>query len=156
MNPILKGDGGNLGNRDGASGSTIWMGQGFYVDVDYEMKDTTMAAEMTAKVIRWYRDNVDRYPNLTIVSSGGKGFHVIDFNFVHEVHLKGQLLKGWQGAYDKKYEKKGLTPMAVRQNISRNFKRMLVEEMKRDGLLVDFEVTPDPRRNHSPSGYCTW
>ena len=47
-----------------------------------------MAAEMTAKVIRWYRDNVDRYPNLTIVSSGGKGFHVIDFNFVHEVHLK--------------------------------------------------------------------
>ena len=36
--------------------------------------------------------------------------------------------------------------MAVRQNISRNFKRMLVEEMKRDGLLVDFEVTPDPRR----------
>lgn len=124
----------------------LWLGQEFYVDVDYEMKDTTMAAEMTQKVVQWYKENLDAYPNLTIVSSGGKGFHVIDFNFVHEVHLKGELLKGWQGAYDKKYERKGLTPMAIRQNISRNFKRLLVDDMKRSGLLVDFEVTPDPRR----------
>lgn len=124
----------------------LWLGQGFYVDVDYEMKDTTMAAEMTAKVIAWYRENIDRFSNLTIVSSGGKGFHVINYNFVHEVHLKGELLKGWQGAYDKVYAKKGMTPMAIRQNISRNLKRMFVDMMKRDGLLVDYEVTPDPRR----------
>jgi hypothetical protein len=124
----------------------LWLGQGFYVDVDYEMKDTTMAAEMTAKVIAWYRENVDRFSNLTIVSSGGKGFHVINYNFVHEVHLNGELLKGWQGAYDKTYAEKGMTPMAIRQNISRNLKRLFVDKMKRDGLLVDYEVTPDPRR----------
>ncbi len=124
----------------------LWMGQEFYVDVDYEMKDTTMAAEMTRQVIKWYRENMDQFANLTVVSSGGKGFHVIDFGFIPELHLKGQLLQAWQGAYDEKYKKKGMTPMGIRQNISRNFKRLIVDQMKKDGLLVDFEVTPDPRR----------
>ena len=39
-----------------------------------------------------------------------------------------------------------MTPSGVRQNISRTWKKGIIERMKRDGLLVDFEVTPDPRR----------
>ena len=126
----------------------MWMGQELYVDVDYEMKDTTMAAKMTAKVCEWYRKNMVAHPNLTIVSSGGKGFHVIDFGFIHEMHLSGPLLEAWQGAYDEKNldRKKRISPFTVKQNISRNFKKYIVEQMKADGLLIDFEVTPDPRR----------
>ena len=36
--------------------------------------------------------------------------------------------------------------MAVRQNIVETSSVCLLKCTKRDGLLVDFEVTPDPRR----------
>ena len=82
-----------------------WLGQAFYIDVDYEMKDSRMAAEMTEKVIEWYKQNVN---------------------------------------FKTKHGK--VTASSVRQNISRNWKKSIIGSMKRDGLLVDFEVTPDPRR----------
>ena len=66
------------------------MGQGFFIDVDYEMKDSKMAADMTKKVIEWYRDNVNAEANLTVVRSGGKGFHVIDFEYDIKEHLEGK------------------------------------------------------------------
>ena len=64
------------------------MGQGFFIDVDYEMKDSKMAADMTKKVIEWYRANVNAEANLTVVRSGGKGFHVIDFDYDIKKHLR--------------------------------------------------------------------
>ena len=135
-----------------------WLGQGFFIDVDYEMKDSTMAAEMTEKVIKWYLDKVNPDANLTVVRSGGKGFHVIDFDYDIRKHMEDNLpnsrtmLEAWDKAlvYDgnsrKKFDNILMTPSGIRQNVSRNWKKGIIELMKRDGLLVDFEVTPDPRR----------
>tara|TARA_B100000902_G_scaffold396619_2_gene458148 strand:+ start:1047 stop:2201 length:1155 start_codon:yes stop_codon:yes gene_type:complete len=132
-----------------------WLGQEFFIDVDYEMKDSKMAAEMTEKVIKWYRDNVNSEANLTVVRSGGKGFHVIDFDYDIKKHLEQNLpnskmvLDAWESSYDYKdfKTKHGkVSASSVRQNISRNWKKSIIMSMKRDGLLVDFEVTPDPRR----------
>tara|TARA_B100000925_G_scaffold224677_1_gene173276 strand:+ start:12558 stop:13712 length:1155 start_codon:yes stop_codon:yes gene_type:complete len=136
-----------------------WMGQGFFIDVDYEMKDSRMAAEMTEKVIAWYRANINAEANLTVVRSGGKGFHVIDFDYDIKEHLENNLpqsrpmLDAWNASYEytssepfKQGKKWIMTPSGMRQNISRTWKKGIIERMKRDGLLVDFEVTPDPRR----------
>ena len=132
-----------------------WLGQEFYIDVDYEMKDSKMAAEMTEKVIEWYKQNVNSNANLTVVRSGGKGFHVIDFDYDIKTHMEQNLpnsrevLDAWNVSYEyKNFKTKHgkVTASSVRQNISRNWKKSIIGSMKRDGLLVDFEVTPDPRR----------
>ena len=133
-----------------------WLGQGFFIDVDYEMKDSTMAAKMTEKVIEWYLTNVNPDADLTLVRSGGKGFHVIDYdyNIVKDMenHLPNSkpLLELWNKTIAshemQRYESTKMTPSGVKQHINKEWKRGIVEKMKRDGLLVDFEVTPDPRR----------
>ena len=87
---------------------------------------------------------------------GGKGFHVIDFDYDIKKHMESHLpksrvlLEAWEKSYDlnerMKFDNVLMTPSGVRQNISRNWKKGIIGLMKRDGLLVDFEVTPDPRR----------
>ena len=63
------------------------------------------------------------------------------------------MLDAWNASYEytsskpfKQGKKWIMTPSGMRQNISRTWKKGIIERMKRDGLLVDFEVTPDPRR----------
>ena len=114
-----------------------WLGQGFFIDVDYEMKDSRMAAEMTEKVIDWYLTNVKPDANLTLVRSGGKGFHVIDYEYDIVKDMENNLpqsrpmLEAWEKSNNLKvrkhsYNSVSMTPSGVKQNISRNWKKGLI------------------------------
>ena len=66
------------------------MGQGFFIDVDYEMKDSKMAADMTKKVIEWHRES-QCGANFIVVEVVEK--FVIDFEYDIKEHLKQSTAK---------------------------------------------------------------
>lgn len=116
-----------------------------YFDVDYEMETFEQSAVETKKLLEWYveQDIVsDEKP--TVVFSGGKGFHLIDFGWKIEPNLHGSMKDRYYRLFDREREKH--LPSHKLQRLDKAWKKWFVKRIKREGILIDYDVTPDPRR----------
>ena len=116
-----------------------------YFDVDYEMETFEQSAAETKKLLEWYveQDIVsDEKP--TVVFSGGKGFHLIDFGWKIEPNLHGSMKDRYYRLFDREREKH--LPSHKLQRLDKAWKTWFVKRIKREGILIDYDVTPDPRR----------
>jgi len=116
-----------------------------YFDVDYEMETFHQAAEETKKLLEWYKDQEivsDEEP--VVVFSGGKGFHVIDFGWKIEPNLHGPMKDRYLRLFDREREKH--LPSHKLQRLDKAWKKWFVKQVRNEGILIDFDVTPDPRR----------
>ena len=119
-----------------------FLGQELYFDVDFKMDSFDDSAEMTKRVVDWLGRKFGVTPeDLTIVFSGGKGFHVIWY--------------GWDMSHAPPYHQLTYQNIHVRQKrcavstpttLHKKIKTEYIEELKAEGILVDYEVTRDPRR----------
>ena len=132
-----------------------WIGQEMFFDVDYEMPSFKESAEETKRLADYYRtiDFRDCDKQLMFVFSGGKGFHMIDWGF-DCISAFGKDF--WMEAVDNR-RKKDTTPSerhtsGVRsysygvRTLSKEMKQRLIKQIRSKGILLDYEVTVDPRR----------
>ena len=140
----------------------LW--QELYFDVDYCNADYNEGAKTLGRLIEELDHNghlcriFSPREELTIVFSGGKGFHLVDTNwrtmdliYDDEIRpLTGLVPEGAsvKDAMNAVKEQLGfdLAMPEGRQNFSRFFKQHIVQSMKDEGILIDYDVTPDPRR----------
>lgn len=120
-----------------------FLGQELYFDVDFKMDSFDDSAQMAKRVVNWLVKKFSVTPeDLTIVFSGGKGFHVIwyGWNISHaEPHHRQTYENIISG-------KAGRVPSVYLQRLHKKIKTEYIEELKSEGILVDYEVTRDPRR----------
>lgn len=122
----------------------LW--QELYFDVDYCNADFNEGAKTLGSLI----NELDKEPSmfspreeLTIVFSGGKGFHLVDTNW-----RTMDLIYDDEGAIDRLKDEHGydIAKPEDRQKFSRFVKQQIINDLKEGGILIDYDVTPDPRR----------
>ena len=138
----------------------LW--QELYFDVDYCNADYNEGAKTLGSLI----NELDKEPDLfspreelTIVFSGGKGFHLVDTNWrtmdlIYNDSLRSQVNELWphdssiDEAIDilKDEHDCDITRPEDRQKFSRFIKQKIINHLKETGILIDYDVTPDPRR----------
>jgi DNA primase catalytic subunit len=129
-----------------------WLGQEMFFDVDYEMPSFVESAQETKRLAEYYRtlNFKDCEHDLMFVFSGGKGFHMIDWGFDLEKASGGA--EEWLDARKKvRLEHKqdtGEWPSLsyAGRMLSKKFKEYLIRRIRQQGILLDYEVTVDPRR----------
>jgi len=124
--------------------------QGLYFDVDYDNADYNEGANMMSRLLlntevmftksrrestmRYFLTGLDKTP--TMVFSGSKGFHLIFEDWDSSRLRRLELMR-----YKAHLERDGS------QAFHSSAKRRIVRELKQDSeLLLDWEVTQDPRR----------
>ena len=136
----------------------LW--QELYFDVDYCNADYNEGAKTLGSLIERLDGELGFTPEeeLTIVFSGGKGFHLIDtnwrtMNLIYDDRMRRRLgiVPGGGSTKDAMNAVKeqfgfDLAMPEGRQNFSRFIKQQIVKEIKDEGILIDYDVTPDPRR----------
>ena len=116
----------------------VFLWQELYFDVDYCNADYNEGAKTLGHLMN-YLDAVaplcgfSKKP--TIVFSGGKGFHLIDTEWRIDNVLSDEKKK--------EYYKKDL---GEKQLANREWKEGLITCIRNEGILIDYDVTPDPRR----------
>ena len=116
----------------------VFLWQELYFDVDYCNADYNEGAKTLGHLMN-YLDAVaplcgfSKKP--TIVFSGGKGFHLIDTEWRIDNILTDK--------EKKEYYKKDL---GEKQLANREWKEELITCIRNEGILIDYDVTPDPRR----------
>ncbi len=131
----------------------LW--QELYFDVDYDNADYNEGAKTLARLEAAFDEenswqtagepsesireahHIAKKEDLTVVFSGGKGFHLIDTNWSMENYYPSM------ESYKKSYCD---LPNGGKQTFNRETKRELINDIKAQGILIDYEVTPDPRR----------
>tara|TARA_B100000035_G_scaffold311150_1_gene320205 strand:+ start:13471 stop:14628 length:1158 start_codon:yes stop_codon:yes gene_type:complete len=122
----------------------LW--QELYFDVDYCNADYNEGAKTLGSLI----NELDKEPNLfspreelTIVFSGGKGFHLVDTNW-----RTMDLFCGNDKEINRIKDRYGydIAKPEDRQKFSRFIKQQIINDLKEGGILIDYDVTPDPRR----------
>ena len=120
-----------------------FLGQELYFDVDFKMDSFDDSAKMTKRVIEWLGRKFGVTPEeLTIVFSGGKGFHVIWYGWdishaaPHHQATYKNIMSG----------ESGRVPSVYLQRLHKKIKTEYIKELQEEGILVDYEVTRDPRR----------
>ncbi len=129
----------------------VFIAQEMYFDIDYEMETFQQAAAETQRLALFY-EQVDTgcKKDVRFVFSGGKGFHMIDYGWDLATHLGGGM--NAQAAIEKRAQqmnKRTKATMGVswaRQDLSRSIKKRLIRDIRKAGILLDYEVTVDPRR----------
>ena len=124
--------------------NNAFLGQELFFDVDFKMDSFDDAAAMTKRVVKWACDKFDiTHEDLTIVFSGGKGFHVIWFGW----DLKEHAPQKYIDTYNNLMAMKTGGPKFVQlQKLNKTVKTEYIKELQKLGILVDYEVTRDPRR----------
>ena len=136
------------------------MWQELYFDVDYCNADYNEGAKTLGSLIEKLDGELGFTPEeeLTIVFSGGKGFHLIDtnwrtMNLIYDDRMRRRLgiVPGGGSTKDAMNAVKELLGFDLampegRQSFSRYIKQRIVDSVKDDGILIDYDVTPDPRR----------
>ena len=125
--------------------------QELYFDVDYEMETFQESAEETLRLAEFYEtvEFADCEKDIRFVFSGGKGFHMIDYGFsirkaVGEKNYGSRIKNILEGEKARSGLMKGHAFAAMK--ISRNVKKRLIKKIRKKGILLDYEVTVDPRR----------
>lgn len=115
----------------------LW--QELYFDVDYCNADYNEGAKTLFELENYLRaeDSAFGYSRKpTVVFSGGKGFHLIDTEWKMDKILLGNALDEYH---------RGQT-LPEKQDTNRRMKTIMVNLIREKGILIDFDVTPDPRR----------
>ena len=115
-----------------------------YFDVDYEMETFEEAAQETKKLLEWYQGKTESSEKPTVVFSGGKGFHMIDFGWKLQDNLYGSMKDKYDRLYDPKRAKH--PPSVKLQRLDKAWKTWFVKQIKKAEILIDYDVTPDARR----------
>ena len=124
--------------------NNCFLGQELYFDVDFKMDSFNDSAAMSKRVVQWLCKKFDITPDdLTIVFSGGKGFHVIWYGWDLKTHAPAVHRHTLESLYRRK---SGGYISPQLQRLHRKVKTEYIEELKQEGILVDYEVTRDPRR----------
>ena len=116
----------------------VFLWQELYFDVDYCNADYNEGAKTLGHLMN-YLDAVAPFCGYskkpTIVFSGGKGFHLIDTEWRIDNILTDK--------EKKEYYKKDL---GEKQLANREWKEELIHCIRNEDILIDYDVTPDPRR----------
>ena len=136
----------------------LW--QELYFDVDYCNADFNEGAKTLGSLI----NKLDEEPGmfspreeLTIVFSGGKGFHLVDTNWrtmdliYNDKEINFGLFPANMSQDDKVEYLKMHAALDIarpehRQRFSRLIKQQIIDDLRYEGILIDYDVTPDPRR----------
>ncbi len=110
-----------------------WLWQELYFDVDYCNADYNEGAATAAKLTR-FMNRTWGYNDPMIVFSGGKGFHVI---------YTDEWLDTWREFMS---DCTLIFDSAQKQEHSRDLKEQIVGRVRHAKILIDYDVTPDPRR----------
>ena len=116
----------------------VFLWQELYFDVDYCNADYNEGAKTLGHLMN-YLDALaplcgyNKEP--TIVFSGGKGFHLIDTEWRMDNILT-----------DKKKKEYYQMNLGEKQSANREWKEGLIHCIRNEGILIDYDVTPDPRR----------
>ena len=127
-----------------------FIGQEMYFDVDYEMETFQESAEETLRLAEFY-DTLDFNgceKDIHFVFSGGKGFHMVDFGFNVRNSYGDTYTKSVEDIIANEKEKSGKFKGAAyaAMKLSRRMKKRLIKRIRKEGILLDYEVTVDPRR----------
>lgn len=124
--------------------------QEMYFDVDYEMETFHESAQETLRLADFYESisHNDCDKNVHYVFSGGKGFHMVDFGYSVRKSHGEKYSETIQRIVAQEKEKSGLHKGAAfaAMNMSRRYKKRLIKRIRKQGILLDYEVTVDPRR----------
>ena len=117
----------------------MFLWQELYFDVDYCNADYNEGAKTLGHLMNYLDAKVAPFCGIakkpTIVFSGGKGFHLIDTEWRIDNILTDK--------EKKEYYKKDL---GEKQLANREWKEELITCIRNEGILIDYDVTPDPRR----------
>ena len=115
------------------------------------METFQQSAEETLRLAEFYEtvEFADCEKDIRFVFSGGKGFHMIDYGFsirkaVGEKAYGNRIKNILEGEKERSGLMKGHAFAAMK--ISRNIKKRLIKRIRKKGILLDYEVTVDPRR----------
>ena len=136
----------------------LW--QELYFDVDYCNADYNEGAKTLASLMNALGNDGDMFSpkeELTIVFSGGKGFHLVDTNWrtmdliYNDKKINFGLFPANMSQDDKIQYLKMHAAIDIarpedRQRFSRLIKQQIIDDIKDEGILIDYDVTPDPRR----------
>ena len=134
-----------------SSVNNVFLGQEMYFDIDYEMETFEQAAQETLRLSDYY-DNVDTgcEKKMQYVFSGGKGFHMIDYGWNMSQHFGDdrKLMSLLESRATERHPHNGQSKGIswARQDLSRSLKKHLIRNIRKQGILLDYEVTVDPRR----------
>ena len=125
--------------------------QELYFDVDYEMETFQQSAEETLRLADFYEtlDFNDCEKDVHFVFSGGKGFHMVDYGFgIRRAVGSENYARRINDILNTEKEKSGLSKghAFAAMKISRNVKKRLIRKIRKKNILLDYEVTVDPRR----------
>lgn len=125
--------------------------QELYFDVDYEMETFEQSAQETLRLAEFYDTILFQgcEKDVKYVFSGGKGFHMIDYGFsIRKAVGEEKYGPRIQGILDQEKQKSGLSKghAFAAMKISRNVKKRLIRRIRKQNILLDYEVTVDPRR----------
>ena len=116
----------------------VFLWQELYFDVDYCNADYNEGAKTLGHLMNF----LDKLATLcgyskepTIVFSGGKGFHLIDTEWRIDNVLSDKEKKEY-------YQK----DLGEKQSANREWKEGLISCIQAQSILIDYDVTPDPRR----------
>ena len=115
----------------------LW--QELYFDVDYCNADYNEGAGTLYDLMGHLTTNapdIGYSNNPTLVFSGGKGFHLVDTEWRVDKLLSEAQRKEYHTG----------TSLNDKQEFNRKVKTNIVNMIKEAGILIDFDVTPDPRR----------
>ena len=125
--------------------------QEMYFDVDYEMETFQQSAEETLRLADFY-DTIEFNgckKDVRFVFSGGKGFHMIDYGFnLRNAIGANNFKQRIDEIVNKEKAESGLFKGGAfaHMKIGRTFKKRLIKNIRRNNILLDYEVTVDPRR----------
>ena len=136
----------------------LW--QELYFDVDYCNADFNEGAKTLGSLMNALDEAPDMFSpreELTIVFSGGKGFHLVDTNWrtmdliYNDKKINFGLFPANMSQDDKVQYLKMHAAIDIarpedRQRFSRLIKQQIIDNLKDEGILIDYDVTPDPRR----------
>ena len=115
----------------------LW--QELYFDVDYCNADYNEGAKTLFELDKFLQANslfLGYSQKPTVVFSGGKGFHLIDTEWKIDKVIPIQDIQGYY---------KGMN-LSEKQEANRQVKTQIVDKIRKANILIDFDVTPDPRR----------
>tara|TARA_Y100001973_G_C5181142_1_gene324975 strand:- start:232 stop:1440 length:1209 start_codon:yes stop_codon:yes gene_type:complete len=124
--------------------------QEMYFDVDYEMETFQESAKETLRLAEFY-DTLNFNgceKDIHFVFSGGKGFHMVDYGFsVGKAYGDNYSFRiGEIIASEKEKSGKFKGAAYAAMMLSRQMKKRLIKRIRKEGILLDYEVTVDPRR----------
>lgn len=116
----------------------VFLWQELYFDVDYCNADYNAGAKTLGNLmdsLSGSAASIGYSRNPTLVFSGGKGFHLVDTEWRIDNVMHDEQIKQYHNS-----------DLNEKQEVNREFKEKVISNIRKEGILIDYDVTPDPRR----------